>query len=49
MRQRIAYIADINTRVFFDIFMCEPDNSIKSFKDVLSVREEKEKYKNDTA
>jgi len=49
MRQRLAFIADTNTKVFFEVFMCEPDNSIKSFKDVVKVREEKERYKSDTA
>ncbi len=29
--------------------MCEPDDSIRSFKDLLRVREEKERYKSDTA
>ena len=35
MRERIAAIADKNTKIYFDVFMCEPDNSIRSFKDVI--------------
>ena len=32
-------IAINNSRLFFEIFMCEPDNSISNFKELLRVRE----------
>jgi hypothetical protein len=42
-REEICKIAENNSKLYFDIFKCEPDNSIRSFEKLKNVSEKREK------